>query len=83
MMKLYSVHGLVKKAVRDQLPHGRGWVNTWKHAAAILSHAREQVVPILRGCFRQHEVGMQPAPRYVDFLAIGRDARRFSREVTD
>ena len=33
---------LLKKAVRDRLPYGRGSVNTCRHAAAILSRARKQ-----------------------------------------
>ena len=33
--------------------------------------------------FRQHEIGMQPAPRRIDLLAIRRDARRFAREIAN
>ncbi len=39
-----SFSRLLKKAFGDRLPHGRGSVNTCKHAVAILSRAREQAV---------------------------------------
>ncbi len=39
-----SLSRLMKKAFGDRLPHGRGSVNTCKHAVAILSRAREQAV---------------------------------------
>jgi plastocyanin len=35
---------VLKKAMHYRLPYGRGSVSTCKHAAPILSHAREQVV---------------------------------------
>ena len=46
----FSVNRLMKKAFGDRLPHGRGSVNTCKHAVAILSRAREQAVY----CLFQH-----------------------------
>ncbi len=56
----------MKKAFGDRLSHGRGSVNTCKHAVAILSRAREQAVY----CLFQHPV------------SLGENRRRTSMERT-